>query len=369
MRIQTQPLRLACVMFLALMVGFAGVSSAAPKNAPPGRGPSAPAKPPKTTRPPQPAPAATTFSGRAFAALVNAPSLGVGPLVFADTGELPPSGDPQSASLVGATVPGVLSAELLAASTSGADGVATSEASLALLVVLPGQAAQVTASFVRAVAEASCSGVQGTTEIADLTFGGQAIIVDPVAPNQRFEIPGIATLIVNEQTTTSGGGSQDITVNALHLILATGDEVILSSARSGIQGCAVGSPGPACNNFVTGGGLITVDSSRANFGFNAGFKDGSPTPAVSFNYIDHNTGMHVKATSITRYVEGATGSTSRLFEGDAEIDGAPGTYVVEVADNGEPGRAADTFRIGLSTGYSAAGALAAGNIQLHDTCP
>jgi hypothetical protein len=77
----------------------------------------------------------------------------------------------------------------------------------------------------------------------------------------------------------------------------------------------------------------------------------------------------VSAGVITCYVEGTTGPTSRLFEGDAEIDGAPGTYTVEVADNGEPGRNTDTFGITLSTGYAAAGTLAAGNIQLHGSCP
>jgi hypothetical protein len=357
MRIQGRLVRLACATLFALIVGLAGVSSPAPKEDPPGKGPS-------------PAPAGTTFSGRAFVAFVNVPTLSVGPLVVSDTGELPPSGGFQSASVASVALPGVLSAELLVASTSGANGVARSEASLAQVVVLPGQASLVTASFVRAVSEATCNGVRGATEVVDLTFGGQAITVDPFAPNQRFEIPGVATLIVNEQTTTSGGGAQEITVNALHLTLATGDEVILSSARSGIQGCPIGPPTPACHDFVTGGGWITVDSGRANFGFNAGFKDRSQTPVVHFNYIDHNTGMHVKATSVAGYVEGTAGSTSRLFEGAAEIDGASGpTYSVEVADNGEPGRSTDTFRISLSTGYTASGALAGGNIQLHKPCP
>jgi hypothetical protein len=245
--------------------------------------------------------------------------------------------------------------------------VARSEASLAQLVLLPGQAAQVTASFVRALSEATCNGVRGATEVVDLTFGGQAITVDPFAPNQRFEIPGVATLIVNEQATSSGGGVQDITVNAVHLTLATGDEVILASAHSDVQGCPGCSPAPACHDFVTGGGFITVGGGKANFGFNAGVKAGSPTPAVHFNYIDHTTGMHVKATSVTRYV--ATGSTRRLFEGGADIDGVSGTYSVEVADNGEPGRSTDTFRIQLSTGYAASGPLAGGNIQLHKPCP
>ena len=50
---------------------------------------------------------------------------------------------------------------------------------------------------------------------------------------------------------------------------------------------------------MTGGGWIKAGNSKANFGFNAGFKPGSSTPEVHFNYVDHNTGMQMKATSIT----------------------------------------------------------------------
>jgi hypothetical protein len=44
----------------------------------------------------------------------------------------------------------------------------------------------------------------------------------------------------------------------------------------------------------------------------------------------------------------------------------PGSYDIDVADNGEPGRG-DTFTITLSNGYTARGTLGGGNIQLH-TC-
>jgi hypothetical protein len=89
---------------------------------------------------------------------------------------------------------------------------------------------------------------------------------------------------------------------------------------------------------------------------------------VHFNYIDHNTGMHMKATSITEYM--ATGPTIRSFKGNAEINGVPGyTYDVEVSDIGEPGRNTDTISIKLSNDYSAGGRLAGGNIQLHKPCP
>ncbi|HEV8338912.1 MAG TPA: choice-of-anchor P family protein [bacterium] len=317
-----------------------------------------------------------TYSGRAYAAYINLPVLGssldptldVTDSYIADTGPLPSSGGFRKAALFEAAVPGVLSAGVLVARTSGANGVAESSASLAEVTVLPGQAAQVTASFVRAQSEATCSGTRGSTDVANVTFGPLNVEVTG-APNQRVDLPGVATLTINEQTTSTSAGTQEITVNALHLKLATGDEVILSSAHSDIKGCPGCPPVPACDDFVTGGGWITANGGQANFGFNAGLKAGSSTPEVHFNYIDH-AGMKVKATSITRYARGAT-SASRIFEGEAEVNGAPGhTYRIEVADNGEPGRRTDSLKITLSyNNYSAGGTLEGGNIQLHRPCP
>jgi len=329
-----------------------------------------------------PAQAGVTYSGRAFAAFVYVPTLGIPKTYVSDTGPLPPSGGLQSAEFASVSeVPGVLNvlqADLLVASTSGTNGVARSRASLADLVVLPGNAAQVTASFVQAESEATCNGVRGSTEVANVTFGGQAIMVLPFAQNQTFTIPPnppigvppVATLIINEQKTASGGRTQDITVNAVHLTLATGDEVILSSAHSDVQGCPGCPPTPPCStDFVTGGGWIKVDNSKANFGFNAGYKPNSTTPEIHFNYIDHNSGMQMKATSMSVYRKGDT-TTSRHLEGMAEINGVSGfTYSIDVADNGEPGRNTDTLKISLSNGYSAGGPLEGGNIQLHKPCP
>ena len=322
-----------------------------------------------------PVQADVTYSGRAYAAFLNLPTLGVGPRYVSDTGELPPAGGIQSAELAGIELPGVLTVRLLVASTSGDNGVASSSASLADASLLPGHPAAVTASFLRAESEATCNRVRGSTEAADVTFGGQRITVDPFAPNQRFEIPDplggppLATLVINEQTSTSGGGARSIGVNAVHLTLKTGDEVILSSAHSDINGCPGCPPPPICSDFATGGGWIAPGGGRANFGFNAGYKSGASTPSVQFNYLDHDTGMHMKAIDITEYAEGST-RTSRRFQGRAEINGVPGfTYKIEVTDNGEPGRHADALRIELSSGYSAGGRLEGGNIQLHRPCP
>jgi len=323
-----------------------------------------------------PAQAQTTFSGRAFAAFINTPL--TGPIFVSDTGQLSPSGGARDDALLDtrdlglATLDSVLTAEVLAASTSGASGKADSSASLANVVVLPGNAAQVTASFVRADSQATCTGVSGSSEIVGLTFGGTAITVSG-QPNQTLTLPGGATLVINEQTTNSNGTFRQMQVNALHLTVPGVAEVILSSAESDINCAGTTSHGP-CHDFVTGGGwIVTTGTSHGNFGHNAGFKDGSLTPTVHLNYIDHASGMKVKATSITGYGRGPT-PTSRHLTGGAAVDGVDGyTYSVDVADNGEPGKDADTFSITLSSAgqivYQAGGTLAGGNVQLHKPCP
>lgn len=365
MRIRARHLRMAGAAAFFVLLGLAGTFPAQATHTPKHQ-PGPPDAPPGSSKPQS----GVTYTGRAFGAFVNVPTLGVGPQFISDTGELPPDGTPQSASFLDVAVPGVLSVELLVAHTSGANSVAEGSAFLAGVNVLNGL---LTAQAVGARSVATCNGVEGFTEVLDLNLAGQTITVDPFAPNQKFgpfAVDGLttATLIINEQIQNSGQGLREITVNAVHLTVegAVQAEVILSSARSDIHGCPGCPPQPPCHDFVTGGGWINVGSGRASFGFNAGFKGRSLD--AHFNYIDHNTGMHVKVTSIASYE--ATGDTSRRFTGDAEIDGNPGTYVIEVADHGEPGRNTDTISISLNNGqYSAGGRLAGGNIQLHKPCP
>jgi hypothetical protein len=83
-------------------------------------------------------------------------------------------------------------------------------------------------------------------------------------------------------------------------------------------------------------------------------------------YIDHGSGMKVKGTGVTAYV--VTGPTTRHIEGTCEVNGAAGhTYQVDVDDEGEPGKGADSFAMQLDMTPVAADLLAGGNIQLH-TC-
>ena len=296
----------------------------------------------------------TQFSGRATGVFIHTAFFDT---AFADTGDLPPGGGTIDATVVQVDT-SLAAADVLVAVTMGFDEVAQSEAAVASVHLLPGTANEITADFVRAQSTATCSGVSGVSEIASLAIGGNAIVVG-TAPNQVVNVPGVLTLVINEQTDGSRDGTFDITVNALDLTLVTGERVIVSHAHSDIR-CGRAEPSP--KDFVNGGGFIDIAGGKANFGFVAGFKPHATAPSCQFTYIDHDAGIRVKMTDITDY--GGSGTT-RTFKGTAMVNGALDTATITVYDGGEPGRGVDTFRISLDSGYVADGTLAGGNIQLH----
>ena len=109
---------------------------------------------------------------------------------------------------------------------------------------------------------------------------------------------------------------------------------------------------------------MSPSGAQANFAVAGGIKKEAFWGHL--HYIDHGAGPTVKGTGVTAYA--VTGPTTRHIEGTADIDGKPGKYAVDIADNGEPGRNTDTFTLTLSTGYGASGLLNGGNIQLHSPC-
>jgi hypothetical protein len=300
----------------------------------------------------------TTFSGDAT--VVRATVLGVSTKLV-DAGPLPSSGGADEETLLQGEVPGLLTAEVLHASTVGQGDRSRSEASVAKLAVTVG-GNTISAGFLMARAEARCvdgtPGVSGSSEIAELEINGQTIVVSG-EPNQTITLPN-GRVVINEQRSAGPG---DITVNALHIVVDGVADVVIASAHADI-GCPAAPPPPpaGCRDFLTGGGWITGTPSggKANFAVAGGFKHGALWGHL--NYIDHGANLKVKGTGVTAYRE--LGPTSRRIEGTAEINGQPGTYRVDVADNGEPGRS-DRFDVSLSSGYSAGGQLPGGNIQLH----
>jgi hypothetical protein len=307
---------------------------------------------------------ATSYSGRAT--VLQATVLGFSPVVLADAGSLPPSGGAQEASLLNASVPGLLTAEVLHASTVGKGNASRSEASVAeLSLTVAGN--MISAGLLQARAAALCGGggatASGNSDITALSVNGQTITISG-APNQRVPLL-VGEVIINEQMNPGPG---DITVNALHVIVPGVADVIVSSAHADIT-CQPAPPPPVCTgaDFATGGGWITGTPSgaKANFGVAGGIKQGQFWGHLT--YIDHDaSGPHVKGTGVTAYR--VVDATMRHIEGTAQVNGQDGfTYQVDVVDNGEPGRN-DTFKLHLSSGYGAFGTLNGGNIQLHVSC-
>jgi hypothetical protein len=136
-----------------------------------------------------------------------------------------------------------------------------------------------------------------------------------------------------------------------------------TSALIGFQDfCAVPASTPGAK--VTAGGWITtLTGDKGTFGLTA--KANSATDASgNLTYQDHGLlGRTVKSTAVT--------SVSVNFDcaqilGTATVNGSGSFgFQVDVCDNGEPGKDTDTFSIVMSDGYTAAGTLRGGNVQIH----
>jgi hypothetical protein len=308
----------------------------------------------------------------------------IAPIV--DTGELPAEGGNKHASLADVTIPptgGVsLNAEVGHAATIGQGDRSRSEASVANLDMTAGDY-HITADFLMARAQAKCNdgtaSVSASSEIAALHVQNASLgINQDVAvtgqANQPLTVGGVSLGVINEQPSH---GSNDITVNALHVTVPNPlggppvADVIIASAHADItcQGQ------PACDlskDFVTGGGWITgMSGDKGTFAVAGGKEQGWG----HLTYIDHGAKYRVKAIDVDVYT--ITGPTSRHIEGPADVNGSAGRFVVDVADNGEPGHGTDSFAIKVldaggavvySAGSSDAPDLEGGNIQLHLPC-
>jgi hypothetical protein len=175
----------------------------------------------------------TTYGGRGCAVHVRLLPLILPPVRLSDTGALPAAGGSLSANLLIAQVGlTTLSSHTLSAGTVGGAGQTNSFAYQEAASVLVGIPTLLTASVIRSDAQADCSGASGSSVITDLRVLGNPVVVTG-APNQTISIVGIATLIINEQILDATGTG--ITVNAVHLNLLTGEEVILSSAQAAVS--------------------------------------------------------------------------------------------------------------------------------------
>ena len=113
---------------------------------------------------------------------------------------------------------------------------------------------------------------------------------------------------------------------------------------------------------ITGGGWIDTLMGKGTFGLTAkASNDG--TSSGNLTYQDHGLqDRTVKSTAVTSVT--VSGNCGQIV-GTATVNGSGAFgFQVQVCDNGEPGNN-DTFSISMSDGYTAAGVLRSGNIQIH----
>ena len=169
---------------------------------------------------------AQTFTGRASAAIVAG-------VRHCDTGDLPPGGGTKTQTQA-SIVAGLLTTGPASSDCSGANGIARSSASVQAVAVTQALVNICSASLVTVETESGCLGVQGSAVISGLTFAGVGVTVTGQA-NQVVSVPGVGTLTINERVATETA----ITLNALHIVLATGLDIVIGSCHSGFD-CPVG---------------------------------------------------------------------------------------------------------------------------------
>jgi hypothetical protein len=173
--------------------------------------------------------ATTTFSGRAVA--LRASAVGIA-LALSDTGPLPASGGNLKTSVASVNVQGLVSADVLSSTTSGSGSSSQSQSSLQSLNLLGGL---VTADLVKSNSSASCSGTQasaaGNSQLVGLVVADRPVLSSN--PNLAISAPGGISVIVNEQTSSSGGNTGSTTVNALH-VTGPSLDIVVASAHSDI---------------------------------------------------------------------------------------------------------------------------------------
>ena len=175
---------------------------------------------------------AQTVAGQARAAqaTVTAPLGTTSTTTLSDTGTLAGTNDARDASLLTASVPSLLNAEVFSAASISFSDEVDSEASLGNLNLTVAGIGITADSVVAQASSVLGMGSMGSSAISNLSIGGVSVFVTS-GPNQTIAIPG-GQVVINEQTIDSTG---TITVNALHVIVTGVADVVIATAVAGIS--------------------------------------------------------------------------------------------------------------------------------------
>jgi hypothetical protein len=326
-----------------------------------------------------------SFGGRATGVHVSVPTSGTN-VVVADTGELPVTGGGLGAAMLGANIPGALTAGILTlaaiaphAATVGLDRTRSDASVGKVNLTISGNG--ISADFLMARSEAGCltePTLAGGSQLANLSINGHGVFITR-APNQKVLLPN-GYAILNEQIASVVSSEGRLVVNALHVTtrdVLTGKpvaEVILASADAQVQcqapaasawntfdlvrpaAALAASTGPA---FASGGGWVFGNrfEGHSTFGFIGGVQQ-DQTLMGHVVFEDHDADIRMESSTITSFTPGCTSTV----EGEGDSSVGRGHFVVTVQDNGEPGDR-DTFRIQFDSYTNNNQALGGGNIQ------
>ena len=356
---------------------------------------------------------ATTYSGRGEAVSVQLKVLSI-PLAvnLVDTGQLDSTGGFKEATpLLTIGQPTLLpqlllNAAVADATTSGLGTEATSWASVAAVNLGLGPvtptALTVSADVLQATSKADCNGdgsvaLSGSSIIANLVINGSVIPITGM-PNQTITLPGLATIIINEQIKTANS----ITVNALHIKLIppgsllapilSGD-VIIAHADSDLSQCTCDPTKAVCpvcdptkqscpcdptkescpincavKEYMTGSGHVTKNGHKVTFNTVGGVnKDGTHFGHMSLE--DSADGQNVVGDSVTAYSDPSPPSNGRKLTYHCDVGN--GSCNVNEDDNG--GSCSDNFEFDDSnfSAGSTSTPIDDGRIQRHEDegCP
>jgi hypothetical protein len=136
-----------------------------------------------------------------------------------------------------------------------------------------------------------------------------------------------------------------------------------TSALIGFQDFCQVPPSTPGAKVTAGGWITTLTGDKGTFGLTAR-ANAAGDASGNLTYQDHGVlGRTVKSTAVTSV--SVTNNCAQIL-GTATVNGTGSVgFQVDVCDNGEPGKDTDTFSIVMGDGYTAAGTLRGGNVQIH----
>jgi hypothetical protein len=150
--------------------------------------------------------------------------------LLANSGTLTGNNDVKDASELTGSIPSLLDAEVLSATTLGYPDEVDSEASLGNLAMTIAGVNVTADSVVADVSKVSGAAGSGNSFIQNLAINGVPITITG-EPNQTMPIAG-GQMVINEQTVSPTGA---FTVNAIHVTVIGMADVLIASATAGVS--------------------------------------------------------------------------------------------------------------------------------------